>query len=187
MKGVISTLFARWQKTAAPAYDARTVASNAYIALIAQARNPFFYKACAVPDTLDGRFEMIVLHLFLFSRRLKEEAQGNASAQLWQQLLELFFADMDQNLRQIGVGDLGVSRRIRHMSEALFGRMAAYEKSLGDTTALREALGRNVYGKEAAPPEALALLIRYVTDSVAALKAQPEDAVLQGELRWGTV
>ncbi len=123
---------------------AKLRARKLYIALVQQSRNPFFYRDCVcVPDTLDGRFEIIVLHLFLARQAL---ALGD---EVWQQLLEVFFEDMDRSLREMGVGDMGVGRRIRAMAEAAFGRIKAYEDAAGSAQRLQDALRRNVYGSKA--------------------------------------
>ena len=95
-----------------------------YGAAVAAARDPFLYTALRVPDTLDGRFDMIGLHTFLLIQRLKREpAPGPALAQA---VFDAMFSDMDINLREMGVGDLSVGRKVRVMWEAFHGRAAAY-------------------------------------------------------------
>ena len=112
-----------------------------YIALVAAARNPFSYTELKVPDTLDGRFEMIVLHLFLLQHRLREN-----NTEFCRFLSEAFFNDMDRSIRELGVADTGVSHRIKKMGKAYHGRLQAYAAGLGDTQGLRAALARNLYG-----------------------------------------
>jgi cytochrome b pre-mRNA-processing protein 3 len=126
-------------------------AREQYIALVQRSRNPFFYRDCAVPDTLDGRFEIIVLHLFL---ALPQE-QDDTARRL---LLEAFFADMDRSLREMGVGDVGVGKRVHAMAEAAFGRLKAYGEAKGDAQAMREALRRNVYAGQAEDAALTALM-----------------------------
>lgn len=111
-----------------------------YIALVAAARNPFFYESLKVPDSIDGRFELIVLHLFLLQDRLLGEP---AFAQF---LSEAFFNDLDANLREMGVADTGVSHRIKRMGKAYHGRLQVYAAALNDPEAMRAALARNLYG-----------------------------------------
>ena len=124
-----------------------------YKIVVAQARNPGFYRDCAVPDTLDGRFEMIALHLFLVLHRLKGGDPATAAAA--QDLHDLFFADMDQSLREMGAGDLGVGKRVKQMAKGFYGRIAAYEAGLeGDGDALEQALRRNLYGTTDPPAPA---------------------------------
>jgi cytochrome b pre-mRNA-processing protein 3 len=123
---------------------ARKTAKALYAALVAQARRPEFYARLGVPDSLDGRFEMVALHMFIVLRRLK--ASPAQSSGLAQALVDLFVEDMDASLREMGAGDLGVGRRVKRMAQALYGRIAAYEKGLaGPEELLIEALRRNLY------------------------------------------
>src|SRR5262249_13452069 len=120
--------------------------SALYGAIVAQARREVFYVAFGSPDTVDGRFDMFVLHLALFCRRLTRET-GPIHA-LGQDVFDLFCRDMDHNLREMGVGDLSVPRKMRGFAEAFYGRVEAYDRALaaaGDE--LAGALGRNVLGE----------------------------------------
>ncbi len=119
-------------------------AHDVYAALVTQARKPVLYMTCGIPDTLDGRFDAILLHLFLLQRRLKELATHEA-ATLGRHIQEAFISDMDRGLRELGVGDTGVSHRIRKMASALLGRIASYDAAWGDEKAFRDALTRNLY------------------------------------------
>ena len=145
---------------------AAATASRLYAAAVAQARAPGFYLA-GVPDTLDGRFDLLMLHVFLLVRRLRRDgADGAAAAQA---LFDAAFDDMDRTLREMGVGDLGVPRRVKAMARAFYGRAAAYDAALdarGDA-GLRAALGRNLLGRAPAP----AAFAAYVRDAEAALAA----------------
>jgi cytochrome b pre-mRNA-processing protein 3 len=116
-----------------------------YGAVVAAARDPFLYTGLGVPDTLDGRFDMVCLHSFLLIQRLKREpAPGPALAQA---VFDAMFSDMDVNLREMGVGDLSVGRKVRVMWEAFHGRSAAYAAAMNanDLVALDAALARNVW------------------------------------------
>ena len=163
----------------------QTDAHRLYARLVEQARGPGFYAALCVPDSLDGRYEMVGLHVFLALRRLKRE--GAATAALAQALFDTMFADMDRSLREIGVGDLSVGNRVKDMASGLYGRIAAYESGLEDAdgAALEHALTRNVYGTVAPPPAAVAALARYVRAAAAALEMVPV-AALDGaaDLPW---
>ncbi len=109
-----------------------------------QARHPWFYTAAAIPDSFDGRFEMLVLHLFAY---LESDAAHQQNTALRQALLEYMLDDMDRTLREMGVGDMGVSRRIKQMGSALNGRLQIYAAAMQQPTpALQEALKRNAYG-----------------------------------------
>jgi cytochrome b pre-mRNA-processing protein 3 len=153
-----------------------------YGAAVAAARDPYLYTDLGVPDTLDGRFDMVALHTFLLIQRLKgEAAPGPALAQA---VFDAMFADMDVNLREIGVGDLSVGRKVRVMWEALHGRSAAYAAALitGDMRVLEAALGRNVW-RGAPPPEgATAALRRLMLAVEAHLAARPIDSLKRGEV-----
>lgn len=134
--------------------ELREAAYLLYAGAVEQARKPEFYLHLGVPDTLDGRYDMIVLHSFLLLRRLGREKSGAAPAatQLGQLLFDVMFADMDQNLREMGAGDLGVGRRVKAMAQGFYGRTAAYEKALaGPDSDLWAALQRNLYGTLTGP------------------------------------
>ena len=119
-------------------------AISLYDRIVAQARSPGFYRDYGVSDTLDGRFEMVVLHLFLVLRRL--ESAADTGSALGQQLFDLFCRDMDENLREIGISDLKVPREMRRIGEAFYGRARAYQAALQDTEKLRAVLARNLLG-----------------------------------------
>jgi cytochrome b pre-mRNA-processing protein 3 len=134
-----------------------------YGTAVAAAREPHLYGRLGVPDTLDGRFEMVGLHAFLLIRRLQREV--SPGPELAQAVFDAMFSDMDVTLREMGVGDLSVGKRVREMWEAFHGRAAVYEATLAedDDAALTAALRRNVW-RGAAPPdgsaEALARIMR---------------------------
>lgn len=117
-----------------------------YGMIVAQARSPAFYRDYGVPDTVNGRFDMIVLHLVLVLRRLRD-ASGNVPP-LGQQIFDRFCRDMDDNFREMGVGDLTVPKEMKRIAEAFYGRAAAYEAALADGggAMLQAAVARNVYG-----------------------------------------
>lgn len=139
-------------------------AYETYAQLVAQSRQPFFYHELQVEDTLDGRFDIIVLHLFMTLARCEREGAA-ASQSFARYLSEAFFADMDRSLREMGVTDTGVSIRIRKMGEAYYGRMTAYKEALGDEKALAEAIRRNVYRERAVAAEIPVMLAKYVKSS----------------------
>ena len=158
---------------------------EAYAAVVGQARRPWFYRDLGVPDTADARFEMVALHAFLVMRRLGRE--GEAARGFAQDLFDLMFTDMDENLREMGVGDLSVGKRIRKLAEGFYGRVASYEKALdsGDRAALRAALARNVHRGAPAPGADLEGLADYVARADARLAAWPARAVLEGRVDFG--
>ncbi len=144
-----------------------------YAALVAQSRRPVFYRHFAVADTPAGRFEMIAVHAFLLLHRLKGE--GSAAGALAQQVFDAMFADMDQNLREMGVGDLAVGKRVKRLAQGLYGRIAAYECGVesADPAVLTAALSRNLHGAAAVEDAQLAAMADYMRRQVAALAAQP--------------
>src|SRR6185437_9960917 len=118
--------------------------STLYGTIVAQARLPCFYREYAVPDTINGRFELLVMHLALVLDRLAEEPEVR---DLGQSLFDHFCRDMDDNLRELGIGDLAVPKQMQRMGEAFYGRAQAYRKAVGatDNEALSEAIKRNIY------------------------------------------
>jgi cytochrome b pre-mRNA-processing protein 3 len=135
------------------------IITSLYGTIVAHARSPIFYFGYGVPDTVGGRFDMIVLHLVLFLERLKRES--SAAKSLGQEVFDLFCRDMDDNFREMGVGDLAVPREMRMVGEAFYGRAAAYEAALaGDDAALVEALTRNIFGKPSTGAQRLAAYMR---------------------------
>ncbi len=149
-----------------------TIASAIYGAIVAQARTPALYAGLGVPDTVDGRFEMVVLHTILVLHRLQSE---DAAAQnIGQVIFDLHCTDMDRSLRELGIGDLGVPKRMKKMAEAFYGRAAVYRAAIeaGDRDGLATALARNVYRDDQRDARAGALA-DYVAASAARIAAAP--------------
>jgi cytochrome b pre-mRNA-processing protein 3 len=155
-------------------------AFSLYRAVVAQARQPAFYRHGGVPDTVEGRFEMVALHAFLVLWRLRDGgADGRA---LGQRLFDVLFDDMDQTLREMGVGDLSVGKKVKALASSFYGRIGAYETGLraeGDGK-LAEALARNVFGQSTAAHAGA--LAGYVRQCDAALSAQPVEGILAGRV-----
>ena len=154
-----------------------------YGAIVAQARDARFYQADRVPDTVLGRFDLIVLHLALVLRRLREDA---AMQTLAQRVFDAFCRDMDHNLREMGISDQGVPRQMRRVGEAFYGRAQAYDAALGESGegALAQALARNVYAEAPEPQVAALHLAAYVRHAVATLDQQPLADVARGAVRF---
>jgi cytochrome b pre-mRNA-processing protein 3 len=160
----------------------RIAAHAAYVRLVAQAREPVFYASHGVPDSLDGRFEMIALHLFLVLHRLKHEA---GTEKFRQSLFDLMFGDMDRGLREMGTGDLGVGRQVKTMAKAFYGRIAAYEPGVdGDPAALEEGLRRNLFGTVQPAPADLAFMASYMCRQVQLLATQRTADIVAGTLSF---
>jgi cytochrome b pre-mRNA-processing protein 3 len=147
-----------------------------YGAIVAQARVPAFYLAFGAPDTPEGRFDLLVLHLALVCRRLgRAEGAEQASARaLSQGVFDMFCRDMDHNLREMGVGDLTVPKTMRKLGEAFYGRLEVYDRALAshDPAELAAALARNAQGPQASAVAA-ERLAAYVRAAAARLEALP--------------
>jgi cytochrome b pre-mRNA-processing protein 3 len=155
--------------------ESDAIAATLYGAIVAQARNPALYAAFGVADTVDGRFEMVVLHTVMVLDRL--QAAGEAEKTVAQKVFDLYCADMDRSLRELGVGDLGVPKRMKKMTERFYGRAAAYREavSAADRAELVDALSRNVFGRQSPGAGPLAA---YVAASVELLAAMADGGLL---------
>lgn len=156
--------------------DAR-IGDTLYAHAVTQARTPAFYKALGVADRIDARFELYTLHVLLLVMRLRDE--GEVEAEIGQKLFDTYVSALDHALRELGVGDISVGKKMRKLGEALYGRMTAYEAPLraGDAAALAEALARNVYEGQVA--DGAPALAAYALAARATLAAQPVAAVLK--------
>lgn len=153
-----------------------------YRAIVAQSRQPRFYADWLVPDTVTGRFDMISVHMALLFRRLR--AETGAQKHFSQAVFDLFFKDMDRSLREMGIGDLGVPKRIQKMGNIFFGLLAAMNEAMdsGDRAALQAVLARNVFDGATGPHvEALA---EYLFEEDQTLAGQPATAIIDGALSF---
>lgn len=132
-----------------------------YNIVVEEARRPGWYLAGEVPDTMDGRFDMVALILSLVLMRLESEP-GDAAKQMCADLADRFITDMDGSLRQEGIGDQVVGKHIGHMMAALGGRLGAYRDAGGDDAALATALRRNLWRGGAADDDAVAWVVAEV-------------------------
>jgi cytochrome b pre-mRNA-processing protein 3 len=157
-----------------------------YGMIVAQARSGAFYTDYGIPDTLEGRFELIVLHLVLVLRRLGRDSANarvlvgrRRSEPLGQLLFDVFCRDLDANLREMGVGDMAVPRRMRRFGEAFYGRQGAYQAALeaADRRALENALARNMFEKETVDSGVIRLA-NYTRAVVAQLEAVDIETLL---------
>jgi cytochrome b pre-mRNA-processing protein 3 len=154
-----------------------------YAAAAAQARQPALYTDAGAPDTNEGRFELYTLHVVLVLHRLK--GQGAQAAETAQALFDAYAQSLDDALREMGVGDLSVGKKMRRLGEAFYGRVKNYDQALAalpDEAPLTALIGRTVYAEaEAADPAPLA---RYALAAMTALRDQPLDRVLDADLAW---
>jgi cytochrome b pre-mRNA-processing protein 3 len=162
----------------------RPAARPAYEAIVAAARRPVFYADFAVPDTVEGRFDMIALHGFLVMHRLKG---GAGSEDFIQALVDEIFRDMDRSLREMGIGDLSVGKKVRKLAEIFYGHVDAYQKALGrpqaeQQAALEAAVRRNVFaGEGGGSLEQLAL---YIVTARTHLSQVDAGAIMSGDFRF---
>lgn len=153
-----------------------------YGALAAQARRAEFYVRLGVADSPTGRYSMVALHGFLVMDRL---ARDRATAELAQKLFDAMFADMDRNLREMGVGDLSVGKKVKKLARHFYGMADAVRAGLeSGQDELAEALSRNVYGDAPPSGDALRRLADYVRASADSLRRQPAEELVDGAVRF---
>ncbi len=169
-------------------------ATDLYGSVVAQARNATFYTRDGVPDTAEGRFEMVVLHLYVVIERLRALSQGerttsageqdDPSASLAKTLTSVFVTDMDDNFREMGVGDLSVPRKVKKAAGALYDRTLEYRKlqADGDRAGLGQAIARNV-GAEIAQVDG-GRLVAYLEACQRLVDGQSGDRLLQGQVQF---
>ncbi|MBN2753062.1 MAG: ubiquinol-cytochrome C chaperone family protein [Rhodospirillaceae bacterium] len=164
---------------------APSVVRTVYAGVVAAARRPVFHELCGVPDSLDGRFDVLCLHAFLAMRRLKVIGTDESKA-LSQALFDAMFLDMEAALRQIGVSDLRVGQEIKAMARAFLGRVEAYDAAfvIGGGEALSCALARNVFRGDDKDGLAIVALTRYMEAADVALSTQPNAQVMGGALAF---
>jgi cytochrome b pre-mRNA-processing protein 3 len=147
-----------------------------YAVIVAQARQPVFYAELGVPDTLEGRYDMLMLHAFLYMHRLKDETEPAKGVA--QDVFDFLFSDMDRSLREMGVGDLSVPKKIKKMAQAFYGRAAAYDEALAKPGPdLAAAVQRNVFGGEAASATDAAAVADYMRLTAKALASQNTESL----------
>lgn len=175
--------------------ERRRIASELYERIVAQARSPAFYRDLGVTDTMEGRYEMIVLHLFLVRQRLRDA--GREGQWIGQQVLEQLIGAMDDALRQIGIGDMGVPKRVKRAAAAFAERSRAYAAALAPAgegaaparDALETALLAHVYDSRDAVGMGMHVahadrLAAYVREARATLECLPAAEVLAGRITF---
>lgn len=142
----------------------------AYQSIVAQSRQPRFYAEWGIADTVTGRFDMITLHLALMLRRLKADPEGTALAQ---GLVERFFTDMDDSIRELGISDIGVPRKVRNMGKLFYGVANGLAAALdaADLSAVEAVLTKNFY--DGTGSDGSRALAAYAMAEAEALTARP--------------
>lgn len=161
----------------------RQIVGALYSEIVAAARREAFFSAWEVPDTPLGRYEMVSLHMFLFQHRLR--GQAGAAGDVAQQLIDEFFLDVDHSLRELGVGDLGVPKRMKKLARMFYGRATAYGEALdaGNREQLADALARNIRPDTNEWRHA-GMLADYMVSAAAALTRQPTAEICAGKLTF---
>ena len=160
----------------------RVAGKALYASAAAQSRQVAFYASLGVPDTADKRFELLTLHVALIVLRLK--GQGDAAAETAQEVFDTFVQALDDALRELGVGDLAVGKKMRKLGEAFYGRARAYEEAfaaLPDLTALQVLIDRTLLD---APGPAAASIAAYAGQAFEGLTAQSLSDILEGRVEW---
>jgi cytochrome b pre-mRNA-processing protein 3 len=151
-----------------------------YGMIVTQAREPIFYRDLGVPDTVNGRFDLLLLHLWLLLRRLRTAQDGVGLSQV---LFDRFCEDMDDNLREMGVGDQTVPKRMRAFGEAFYGRVQAYDQAIdAGAEALAQAICKNILN--GAGIDQARRLAAYAQAAEAALGLTGEQALLRGSFEF---
>ncbi len=172
-------MFDRWFRTR----PAKASGARLYAAAVAQARTPVFYTKMGVADRIDSRFELYVVHVVLLQQRLT--AEGEQGAEAGQALFDVFIKALDDALRELGVGDLSMSKKMRKLGQALYGRATGYRdllRSGPDLAGLTGLIGRTIFADEASPlAHSMAVYVAQAHDRLA---EQPLNALLTGEVNW---
>jgi cytochrome b pre-mRNA-processing protein 3 len=171
-------IFARLRRASRP-----DTISGLYGMIVAQARLPCFYREYGVADTVNGRFDLLILHLALAMQRMLPDPTLNG---LGQGVFDQFCRDMDGNLREMGITDLKVPKEMNKMGEAYYGRAKAYEAALAapGNEALAEAISRNIYGGAPSEPAAAQRLAAYMRKVAGELAGQTAAELAAGHIRF---
>lgn len=155
------------------------IVDRQYAALTSAARDPFFYTDLGVPDTVMGRFEMLSIVMILFFRRT---AKSNVSGQeIAQEIIDAFFQDIDHSIRELGIGDQGVPKRMKKLAGMFYGRLESYALALDavDRETLAQGLARNIHPEAADAPSMLGLA-DWMVGAEAALSSLSEEDIARG-------
>jgi cytochrome b pre-mRNA-processing protein 3 len=173
-------IFARWRARRA----SKVLIEQLRGEITTASRRPALYHTLLAPDRPDGRFELLTLHAGLVLRRLL--ALGGLGQDMAQELVDSLFSHLDDTLREMAMSDIAVSKRLKRMKEAFYGRISAYSAALdsGSNAALAAALARNVYGAGVGAVPNADALAGYVASLEAALAATPLEDFATGRFRF---
>ena len=158
------------------------IVERQYALLTSAARQPYLYTDLDVPDTVMGRFEMLSAALILYFRRTR--ASARPGQEIAQEIIDAFFEDVDHSIRELGVGDAGVPKKMKKLAGMFYGRLESYAAALEvrDATALAAALKRNFHPNDGDAAPSMATLAAYLLAAEAQLAEVPEEAVEAGQL-----
>jgi cytochrome b pre-mRNA-processing protein 3 len=148
--------------------------------VVVQARSPVFYRDMGAPDSPIGRFELYTLHVVLLTRRLR--GRGPQAQETAQALFDAYLLNLDIALREMGVGDLSMGKKMKKLGQAFYGRVKSWDAALGDRAAEEALIARTVYEGLEAPD--VGPLAGYVSAVAAGLETQEDAALLAGQVRW---
>lgn len=157
----------------------QVIVERQYAALTSAARVPFFYSDLGVPDTVMGRYEMLSITMILFFRRTAKS--GTSGQELAQEIVDAFFQDLDHSIRELGIGDQGVPKRMKKLAGMFYGRLETYAKALdaGDRQELAKSLARNIYPENDTAPDMMRLAA-WMVEAEHHLAATSEDDISRG-------
>lgn len=160
----------------------RAIVDRQYATLTAAARTPAFYMDLSVPDTVMGRFEMLSIIMILYFRRTK--SSGVSGQEIAQEIVDAFFQDIDHSIRELGIGDQGVPKRMKKFAGMFYGRLESYAAALdaSDAVALAAALRRNIYPQTDDKAPQLDGLAGWMMETSSALSACSEETIATGSL-----
>jgi cytochrome b pre-mRNA-processing protein 3 len=155
-----------------------------YAEITRAARSEVFYRSMGVPDTVMGRFEMVSIHLILYLRRTG--LAGEAARGLAQDVVDAFFEDVDHSIRELGIGDMGVPKRMKKLAKMFYGRVKSYGQALNDADrqVLSEALARNIHPESGDDAPAMQPLADWMIAAAQALQEVPEEILASGRLTF---
>ena len=154
-----------------------------YGIVVNQSRQPVFYTELTIPDNIDGRFDVLSLHMFFIFSRLKNEEK--IAADFSQSLFDTMFVDMDQSLREMGVGDLSVGKRVKDMGKALLGRIEAYDKAFSaEYSDIEDTIVRNIYRGDPPDLSQIRRLIKYSRGTIENLTLIPKEEILEANFSF---
>jgi|TARA_R110002096_G_scaffold435770_1_gene662581 cytochrome b pre-mRNA-processing protein 3 len=162
------------------------VGHKLFVSVIDQSRLAWFYSELAVEDNLDGRFDLMSLHMAMVLQKLDQNKQNTDAAKLKQVVQEIMFDNLDLTLREIGVGDLGVGKKIKVMAEAFYGRMMVYQDlfNVKDKQKMSIALQRNLYRERKMAQDILPAMTKYVYHQVGLIESQNMESFMTGEVNF---